>query len=125
MEHKLIMLENQIAQAVVQGDTAFMERVWDDDFFYTGVRGALKTKKDVLAEIRSGDLKFELMQFDDFRVRVYGETALVTGRATTKGRGHSGEITGRFRYTRLYVKRQGQWRLVAFQVIPIAGPPAR
>ena len=122
MDHEFIILENQIAQAVVQGDTAFMDRVWDDDFFYTGVRGEVKTKKDVLAEIRSGDLKFELMQFDDFRVRVYGETAIVTGHATTKERGPSGEITGRFRYTRVYVKRQGQWRLVAFQGTPIAGP---
>jgi hypothetical protein len=55
MEHELIILENQIAQAVVQGDTAFMDRVWEHDFFYTGVRGEVKTKKDVLAEIRSGD----------------------------------------------------------------------
>jgi hypothetical protein len=53
---------------------------------------------------------------------VYGETAIVTGRATTKGRSPSGEITGWFRYTRLYVKRPGQWRLVAFQGTPIAGP---
>jgi hypothetical protein len=77
MEHELIILENQIAQAIVQGDTAFMDRVWDDEFFYTGVRGEVKTKKEVLAELRSGDLKFELLQFDDFRVRVYGETAMV------------------------------------------------
>ncbi len=122
MEHELIIWENQIAQAVVQGDAVFMDCVWDDDFFYTGVRGEVKTKKEVLAELRSGDLKFELLQFDDFRVRVYGETAMVTGRATTKGRSPAGEITGRFRYTRLYVKRQGQWRLVAFQGTPIAGP---
>ena len=122
MDHEFIILENQIAQAVVQGDTAFMDRVWDDDFFYTGVRGEVKTKKDVLAELRSGDLKFELMQFDEFQVRVYGETAMATGRATRKGRGPSGEITGRFHYTRLYVKRQGQWRLVAFKGTPIARP---
>src|SRR5581483_2195288 len=95
------------------------DRVWGDDFFYTGVRGELRTKQDLLAELRSGDLEFELLRFDGISVRLYGEAAVVTGCATTKGHGPLGEISGQFRYTRVYVKRNGEWQLVAFQGTPI------
>lgn len=123
-ESELLKLESQIAQAVVRRDVAFVQRVWGDDFFYTGVRGETKTKKDIVAELESGELRFERLQFDDQRVRMYGETAVVTGRATTKGRGPQGEISGQFRYTRVYVRRSGQWQLVAFQGTPIAAERA-
>jgi uncharacterized protein (TIGR02246 family) len=111
-------LEQQIARAVVERDAAFVERVWDDDFAYTGVRGEVKTKTDILAEIKAGELTFEVLKFDDIKVRLFGETAVVTGRATTKGRSPQGEISGVVRYTRVYFRRDGAWRLVAFQGTP-------
>jgi uncharacterized protein (TIGR02246 family) len=116
---QLLDLEGQIAAAVVNNDTKFVERVWGDDFIYTGVRGEIKGKQEILAELKSGKLKFTEMKFDEQRVRVYGATAIVTGRATTKGESPQGAIRGTFRYTRFYVLRDGQWRLVAFQGTPI------
>jgi hypothetical protein len=95
---ELLKLESQIADAVVQRDAAFVERVWADDFVYTGVRGEIKNKQDILAELQSGKLRFEQMRFDDQQVRVYGAAAVVTGRATTSG----------------------PWQLVTFQGTPIA-----
>lgn len=121
-ERALVALENQIARAVVEADTAFVERLWDEDFVYTGVRGEVKSKADILNELRDGALTFDLLRFDDLRVRVYGDAAVVTGLATTRGRSPAGEISGEFRYTRVYAKRQGQWRLVAFQGTPIVRP---
>jgi uncharacterized protein (TIGR02246 family) len=121
-ERELTDLENQLAQAIAKGDTAFVSRVFGEDFVYTGVRGEVKAKQDIVAELKSGALKFELIKFDEIKVRPYGETAVVTGIATTKGRSAQGEISGRFRYTRVYVKRQGAWQLVAFQGTPVAAP---
>jgi ketosteroid isomerase-like protein len=120
LERELKQLESEISQAVVNRDTAFVDRVWDEDFFYTGVRGELKTKADILAELADDELHFDVLKFDDQRVRGYGDTAVVTGLATTKGRSKQGPITGEFRYTRVYVKRQGAWKLVVFQGTPIA-----
>jgi ketosteroid isomerase-like protein len=118
-EQQLRALEKQIAEAVVGGDVAFVERFWDDDFIYTGVRGEVKRKAEVVAEFKAGTLKFDLMRFDDIRVAVHGDTAVVTGRAVTKGRNSNGEITGEFRYTRVYVKRADGWKVVAFQGTPV------
>jgi hypothetical protein len=117
---QLLDLEGQIAAAVVKNDTAFVERVWGDEFIYTGVRGEIKGKREILAELGSGKLKFTELKFDQQRVRVYGATAIVTGRATTQGESPQGAIRGTFRYTRVYVSRDGRWQLVAFQGTPIA-----
>ena len=119
-EDELRQLEDKIADAVVRRDIAFVARVWAEEFVYTGVRGEVKTKTDILAELRAGDLQFDVLKFDDVRVRVYGDAAVATGRATTKGRSKQGEISGEFRYTRVYVKRLGAWQLVAFQGTPVA-----
>lgn len=115
VEREIIDLENKIGQAIVNKDAAFVDRVWGDDFFYTGIRGEIKNKQDILRELKSGDLTFDLLQFDDIKVRHFGDTAIATGLATTKGRTPQGEVTGRVRYTRVYVKRQSAWQLIVFQ----------
>lgn len=119
-QQQVLKVEHAIGEAVVRRDADFMDRLWGDDFTYTGIRGEVKSKRDVLAEFKSGELRFSLMKFDDVKVRVYGETAVATGRATTKGQSNQGEISGEFRYTRVYVKRNGAWVLVAFQATPLA-----
>jgi ketosteroid isomerase-like protein len=119
-ERELRQLEDQIAEAVVRRDSAFVERVWAEEFVYTGVRGEVKSKADIVAELKTGDLQFDVLKFDDVREQVYGDAAVATGRATTKGRSPQGEISGEFRYTRVYVKRRGAWQLVAFQGTPLA-----
>lgn len=119
-EREVKHIEDQIGEAVVSRDAAFVDRIWAEEFVYTGVRGEVKNKADILAELKAGDLKFDLLKFDDVRVRIFGDAAVVTGRAITKGRSKQGEISGQFRYTRVYVKRKGAWQLVAFQGTPMA-----
>jgi uncharacterized protein (TIGR02246 family) len=123
IEREIANLEHQIAQAIVKNDAAFVASVFADDFYYTGVRGEIKKKSDIVNELKSGDLKFELLQFDDIKVRHQGDTAIVTGLAITKGTSPQGPISGQFRYTRVYVKRQSAWQLILFQGTPVATPP--
>ena len=39
----------------------FVDRVWAEEFVYTGVHGEVKTKADILAELKAGDLTFEVL----------------------------------------------------------------
>jgi ketosteroid isomerase-like protein len=123
-EQEIRRLEEQIGQAIVGRDTAFVERVWDEAFSYTGVRGERKTKADILAELSAGSLQFNVMRFDDIDVRLHGDTAVVSGLAITEGKNAQGPIVGQFRYTRVFVKKAGQWKLVAFQGSPPVAPAA-
>jgi len=55
-------------------------------------------------------------------VRVYGETAVVTYRSTDKGMYKDMDISGQYRWTDVFVKQGGQWRIVSTQGTPIVAP---
>jgi ketosteroid isomerase-like protein len=117
-EQEIRELEAEFSAAVVHGDRAFYNRVLAADFTHTSHSGVFKTRAEWLAEPRSGPgtARYDALEVDDLEVRVYGDTAVVTGRTTPKGRTARGEpMTGRYRFLRVWARQQGQWRAVAFQ----------
>jgi hypothetical protein len=131
-EREVRELEAQLSRAVVRGDRAFFERVLAADFTHTSHAGKFKTRAEWMAEDKvenrqgkpqAGKTTYEAFDVDDLAVRIYGETAVVTGRSTPKGRNAKGEpIRGRYRFLRVWVKRGGGWQAVAFQGTRIAEP---
>jgi ketosteroid isomerase-like protein len=131
-EREIRELEAQLSRAVVAGDPAFFERVLADDFTHTSHTGKFKNRAEWMAENkfvaspgkpRAGKTTYEAFELDDLAVRLYGETAVVTGRTTPKGWNAKGEpIRGRYRFLRVWVKRRGSWQAVAFQGTRIAEP---
>ncbi len=113
VEQTIRRLENERSQASLQSDTAVLDRILADDFSTVGTSGAVRNKAQWLADNKSGALKAESQIFDNVNVRVYGDAAIVTGLMTQKGQDKGQDISGQIRYTRVYVKRNGQWRLVA------------
>ena len=113
VEQSIRQLEDERNQALVRGDTAFIERLYADDYAST-VGSTVRTKAEVLADLKSGNLKIELSKNDEATVRVYGDTAVVTGRSTGKVLDRGQDTSGQSYFTRVYVKQNGQWRLVAF-----------
>jgi len=61
----------------------------------------------------------ESMVTDEIKVRVYDRTAIVTGRATLKSRYENQDLSGQYRFTRVYLKQE-KWRIVAYQATRIA-----
>jgi ketosteroid isomerase-like protein len=73
-----------------------------------------------LGLIKSGDLSHDAMEFADMKVRVYGSTAVVTARATSKGRFKGQPFSESERSTDVFVKQDGQWKCVLTQLTRIA-----
>lgn len=131
-EREIRDLEAGFGRAVIQGDRAFFERALADDFTHTSHSGAFKTRAQWMAEAKAGDrateprqgqTRYDSYDIDDLAVRFYGDTAVVTGRTTPRGRNSQGQpISGQFRYLRVWVKRQGRWQAVAFQGTRIMAP---
>jgi uncharacterized protein (TIGR02246 family) len=119
-EQAIRQLMSELANAQLKGDTATLDRIWADDFTFTNSSGEVQTKAQRLAEIKSGELKFDSLSRDEVQVRVYGETAVVTSRGTVKGQRRGQDLSGQSRSTTVYVKRQGRWQVVAQQVTRIA-----
>jgi ketosteroid isomerase-like protein len=130
-EREIRELEAQFSRAVVTGDRAFYERVLAPDFTHTSHSGVFKTRAQWLAEPRPSDrvdpkaaaARYEAFDVDDLAVRIYGDTAVVTGRTTPRGRTAKGEaMTSQYRFIRIWVKQQAKWQVVAFEGTRIAQP---
>jgi uncharacterized protein (TIGR02246 family) len=119
-EQAIRQLMSELSNAQQKGDTATLDRIWADDFTFTNSSGEVQTKAQRMAEIKSGELKFESLSRDDVQVRVYGDAAVVTSRGTVKGQRRGQDISGQSRGTSVYVKKQGRWQVVATHVTRIA-----
>ncbi len=113
VEQAVTKLENERVQALLRNDMAFIERVYADDYVVTGANGVVRTSAQVVADMKSGVQKIESITNDDVKVRVHGDTAVVTGRTTQKGEYKGQPSISPVLFTRVYVRRGGQWQLVA------------
>lgn len=119
-ERAVMQMEHEFAACVEKSDTVTYGRLVGDDYTFTTQDAVVRTKGEIIASFKSGVLKYESVSFDDIKVRLYGNTAVVIGRSTVKGQDKGQDISGQYRYTRVYVKRQGRWQLVANQSTRIA-----
>ena len=125
-EQTIRQLEAQLSKAVVVADAAVFDRLLADDFTHTSHSGQFRNKAEWMADLRRGGTKYASFNTNDLSVRVYGDTAVVTGRSTPSGtNSHGHPIEGQYRYLRVWIQRDGHWQVVAFQGTRIAdSPPA-
>ncbi len=122
VEQAVMQMEEELRAAISKGDTKAYGRIVGDDYVFTNQDAVVRTKAQMVSAYDSGSIKYESVKFDEIKVHAYGDTAVVTGRQTVKAQDNGKDISGQFRYTRVYVKRQGRWQLVATQVTRIPEP---
>jgi ketosteroid isomerase-like protein len=126
IRHQVEQLENAWRNAMLHGNIAAMDGLMADDYMAITPTGILQSKEQALASLRSGAVKFSSLDVSDRKIRVYGTTALVTSRADVTGTGPEGNMSGSYRYTRVYVKdARGVWRIVSFEASRIREPGDR
>jgi ketosteroid isomerase-like protein len=118
-------LDQERIQAQIHADAAALDRVYADDFVGIGPSGTVRTKPQVLADFTSHELTFQSITTDEVLIRVYGNTAVETGRTTTVGQDKGKVVPRDNRFTRVWVRRQGRWRLVANHYSTLVVQPAR
>jgi hypothetical protein len=112
---KIRALEEERNQAIVHGDAATLDRMTSDDYTFITLRGELRTKAQIVKDFGSGAAKYQSREISDLNIRVYGNSAIVTGRATQKGMENGKDYSGDYWFTRVYVNQHGQWQTVALQ----------
>jgi ketosteroid isomerase-like protein len=107
--------------AYAQGDVAALDRVLADEWTAIAGNADIVTKAQILAMVATTPWPFTTYTFGEVVYRMYGETAVVTGRLT--GSGPMGEQPVQIdqRYLRVYIHRSGRWQAVAAQVTPVPG----
>jgi ketosteroid isomerase-like protein len=111
---RLREIQQQLAAAWVARDRATIERLVAPDWVVTHVAGQRLTRDDVLRDMFGSDAtRIESMTADDVEVRVFGDTAVVTGRTHARGVQSGASFDVRLRFTDVFVRRSEQWQAVA------------
>ena len=112
---QIVDMERQSKEASLRRDSDFSLRTLAEDYVAITPLGQVTTKQETISARRSGQLRYEAMSITDMVVRVYGDTAVVTARADVKGHQLGKDFSGPYRYTRVWVRRNGQWQTVSYQ----------
>jgi hypothetical protein len=115
VESQIRQVENRRIQAMVKADTGELNQILADDLTYTHSSGQVDSKSQLMESLKSGARKYQAIEPDDVKVRVYGDTAIVTGKAKLKTVSKGQESSFQVRFTDVYAKRNGHWQMVAWQ----------
>lgn len=96
------------------GNADALDRLWADDLEVDVPRMAVMTKAEALGFARSGRMKFLSYTTTDIRIRLYGDTAVVSGRMKRTRTMNGNNVSDNWRFTKVYVKQEQQWRVVSF-----------
>jgi hypothetical protein len=120
-EQEVRNAESELSFLMMKPDAGRLDKLLGDDFRQNNQFGISIDKAQYVKSLLSGGLLFESHKTSEITARVYGDTAIVNGIETV-----SGNRNGQRRFSRVYVKQSGNWRLVNNHITTIeANPVAR
>ena len=118
VEQLVRQLNDEWVKAMMRGDSATLDRIMADDFFFTyPLEG--DDKAQFIADVTSGDLKIEHISREQTSVRVFGSTAVLTARDSATWLYHGRELSGQYKIIQVFAERAGRWQLCAVQACPM------
>ncbi len=115
VEDKLIQLDRAWTFAELKGDKKAAAALVADDYVGTTQQGNIENKEQYLAQLAPNA---DMVRSDDYKVRVFGNTAIMTHRGTVEGVRNI-----KFRSTHIWMKRGRKWLIVAHHGSQILPPP--
>ena len=118
-EQELRQLNDEWVKALVRRDTDTLGQIMADDFVSAyPLEG--DDKAQFVGDVVSGDLRVEYLNRENVTVRIWGDTAMLTGRDSAKWNYKSREFNGHYKILNVYCRRAGRWQMVALQACPMA-----
>ena len=103
-------------KAIVAKDAAAVAANVAPDFTQIESGGAVIGRDEFVKDLLDPTLRIDPYKVEDFGVRIYGDTALLTGRIRMTGASEGKPFASHFRYIDVYVKRDGVWKVVSIQI---------
>src|SRR5678816_1448616 len=115
-EDEIRRVEIEWGEAFERRDFAALDRLMANEYILTDPLGNVRGKAESLAALATNEVLFESTKSDNVDVRINGDTAVVTGRSTFRGRYKGWSMAGRYQYTDVLVKRYGSWQAVSSHI---------
>ncbi len=119
-EQELLDLMQDWMKAEVKTDMAFLDQFIAEECVITDPVGAVWTKAQFLAGLKSGEGAVQSFALDNMKARVYGDAAVVNGRMTAKQTFRGQDISGKYQCTDTFIRKAGRWQCVAIHLSRIA-----
>ncbi|HVK88808.1 MAG TPA: nuclear transport factor 2 family protein [Kofleriaceae bacterium] len=106
------------SRALTTSDPELLAGLIDDEFSFIGPDGQVEDRTAYLAGYRAlpaQGVSVESIDMDDVKIRVLGDTGVVTGRVVAKVKVPNARMVEDVRFTRVYLRRGAAWRMVAGQ----------
>ena len=120
VEAELIGLAHEWDRAMVENDAEAIGRFMAEDWTIFGSDGSMSDKATFLGLVKSGTLSHDVMESEDLKVRVYGDTAVVTSRGVSGGKYQGQAFREVEQSSNVFVRHEGQWRCVLTHLSRIA-----
>ena len=118
----ILRLERKWQAAILQANTGVMASMLAEDYLGITPEGRLRTKAETLADYKDGTVHFDRVSTSEYKIRIYGSTAVVVSRAKVTGTSNGVDISGHYRYTRVYHYHSPGWKIVSFEASRIHKP---
>ncbi|HEV7764515.1 MAG TPA: nuclear transport factor 2 family protein [Thermoanaerobaculia bacterium] len=119
-EAAVLQVTHDACRAYLEGDTRRMRELLTEDFTLTDPDGVITTRADDIAIAEKGSIRYEVFENYDMTVRLYGESAVVTGKTRVKGVAGTAQFSKVFQFTDTLVRRDGRWWFAASHISPLA-----
>lgn len=113
IENEIILLEEELRQAMLASNTKILDKLISDDLVFTNHFGQLLTKQSDLETHQSGMLNFSSLEPSEQFVKVLGEVAVVSVRMKITGIYANASFAADLRYTRIWQRMVSGWYIVA------------
>jgi ketosteroid isomerase-like protein len=112
-------MNDEWVKALVRGDSVTLDRIMADDFFFAYPMEG-DDKDQFIGDVVSGDVKVEYLNRENVSVRIWGDTAVLTGMDSAKWYYKGRDFSGRYKIVYVYSHREDRWQLVSIQACPIS-----
>ena len=115
VEQQLKQMEDDWQKATRTKDAAALKRMIAEDWVATDDKGKALNREQYISQTTANPDVIQSNENFDMQVRVYGDTAVVTGGSKEKGTRNGTAYTDTYRWTDVFVKRGGRWQAVVSQ----------
>lgn len=119
IEQELRQMNDDWVKALIRADRDTLNRIMADDFFFAYPMEG-DDKEQFIGDVVSGDITVEHLTRENVSVRIWGDTAVLTGKDSAKWFYKGRDFSGHYKIMYVYSRRDERWQLVSVQACPIA-----
>jgi ketosteroid isomerase-like protein len=119
LEQQLKQMEDDWQKATRTKDATLLKRIIAEDWIATNELGKILNREEYLSQTAANPDVIQSNENTDMQVRVYGNTAVVTGGLTERGTRSGTAYTDTYRWTDVFVRRGGRWQAVVSQWVKV------